>query len=81
MAASRDGASRDSSRREFSDKQSNGQRSSDRRRKRGDDAASGAAVSVVESRERPANVDAERAVLGSILLKPTSWLSHPRCEV
>jgi replicative DNA helicase len=72
MAASRDGAARDSSRREFADKQSNGQRSPDRRRRRGDDAAGGSqtAVSAIESRERPANVDAERAVLGSILLKP-----------
>jgi hypothetical protein len=69
MAASRDTTSRDSSRREFSDKQPSGQRSQDRRRRRGDDGpGGGAAVAPLESRERPANVDAERAVLGSILL-------------
>jgi replicative DNA helicase len=72
MAASRDGAARDSSQREFSDRHSSGQRSPERRRRRGGDAADGrpVAVSAIESRERPANVDAERAVLGSILLKP-----------
>ena len=71
MAASRDTTARDSSRREFSDKQPSGQRSQDRRRRRGDDGpGGGAAVAPLESRERPANVDAERAVLGSILLKP-----------
>jgi len=71
MAASRDAAARDSSRRETSDK-SYGQRSSDKRRRRGDDGAGGgaAANTQLDSRERPANVDAERAVLGSILLKP-----------
>ena len=49
MATSREGAARDSSRREFSDKQSNGQRSPERRRKRGDDAGGGsqAAVSAI----------------------------------
>ena len=71
MAASRDTTARDSSRREFSDKQPSGQRSQDRRRRRGDDGpGGGATVAPLESRERPANVDAERAVLGSILLKP-----------
>ena len=72
MAASRDGAARDSSQREFSDRHSSGQRSPERRRRRGGDAADGrpVAVSAIESRERPAHVDAERAVLGSILLKP-----------
>jgi replicative DNA helicase len=72
MAASRDAAARDSSRRDFSDKQSAGQRSPDRRRRRGDDGAGGGAATnaPLDSRERPANVDAERAVLGSILLKP-----------
>ena len=65
MAASRDAAARDPSRREFSDKHSSGQRSPDRRRRRGDD---GPAAVPLDSRERPANVDAERAVLGSILL-------------
>ena len=72
MAASRDTAARDPSRREFSDKQPSGQRSSDRRRRRGDDGPGGgtATGSPLDSRERPANVDAERAVLGSILLKP-----------
>jgi replicative DNA helicase len=72
MAASRDAAARDSSRRDFSDKQSAGQRSSDRKRRRGDDGPGGGAATnaLLDSRERPANVDAERAVLGSILLKP-----------
>ena len=72
MAASRDAAARDSSRRDFSDKPSAGQRSSDRRRRRGDDGTGGGAATnaLLDSRERPANVDAERAVLGSILLKP-----------
>jgi replicative DNA helicase len=72
MAASRDAAARDSSSREFSDKPSGGQRSPDRRRRRGDDGAGGGAATnaPLDSRERPANVDAERAVLGSILLKP-----------
>ncbi len=72
MAASRDAAARDSSRRDFSDKPSSGQRSPDRRRRRGDDGGGGGAATnaLLDSRERPANVDAERAVLGSILLKP-----------
>jgi replicative DNA helicase len=72
MAASRDAAARDSSRRDFSDKPSAGPRSPDRRRRRGDDGAGGGAATnaLLDSRERPANVDAERAVLGSILLKP-----------
>lgn len=38
------------------------------RSRRGDGAA--ATTAVLDARERPANVDAERAVLGSILLKP-----------
>jgi replicative DNA helicase len=72
MAAPRDTAARDSSRREFSDKHQSGQRSQERRRRRGDDGSGGGSASAapLESRERPANVDAERAVLGSILLKP-----------
>lgn len=67
MAASRDSRPQDSKRREFA-----GKRDSDRRsRDRGESGrAEGANGAPLDGRERPANVDAERAVLGSILLKP-----------
>ena len=55
MAAPQDTATREGSR---------------RGRGRGDGAAPPVAASLFDARERPANVDAERAVLGSILLKP-----------
>jgi replicative DNA helicase len=42
----------------------------DRRRSRRDGGGQPASVALLDPRERPANVDAERAVLGSILLKP-----------
>lgn len=41
-----------------------------RGRSRGDMVSSPASPTLFDARERPANVDAERAVLGSILLKP-----------
>ena len=40
------------------------------RRPRRDSERPAASVALLDPRERPANVDAERAVLGSILLKP-----------
>ena len=43
---------------------------SHRGRGRGNGASPPVAASLFDARERPANVDAERAVLGSILLKP-----------
>ena len=42
----------------------------ERRRPRRDGHSQPAAASLLDPRDRPANVDAERAVLGSILLKP-----------
>jgi replicative DNA helicase len=42
----------------------------ERRRPRRDGNSQPVAASLLDPRERPANVDAERAVLGSILLKP-----------
>ena len=64
MAAPRDAVSRrDPSGRAFAGP------SSQRRQRRDDDAAGGAVLSI-DGRDRPANVDAERGVLGSILLKP-----------
>jgi replicative DNA helicase len=57
MAASRD-AGRDGATREG------------RRRPRREGEAAGGPVAVLDARDRPANVDAERAVLGSIMLKP-----------
>ena len=42
----------------------------ERRRPRREPNGSPAAASLLDPRDRPANVDAERAVLGSILLKP-----------
>ncbi len=54
MAASREGMPRDSERR-------------GRRRESGSGAVS---TATIEARDRPANIDAERAVLGSIMLKP-----------
>lgn len=42
----------------------------ERRRPRRDGNSQPAAASLLDPRDRPANVDAERAVLGSILLKP-----------
>ena len=42
----------------------------ERRRSRRDGHSQPAAASLLDPRDRPANVDAERAVLGSILLKP-----------
>ncbi len=42
----------------------------ERRRPRRDGYSQPAAASLLDPRDRPANVDAERAVLGSILLKP-----------
>jgi replicative DNA helicase len=47
---------------------SNGDR--ERRRPRRDGNSQPVAASLLDPRDRPANVDAERAVLGSILLKP-----------
>ena len=85
MAASRDASVRDSSRRNTADPKSVGGKSAGHsgggksagragggRRRQGDDQANGrsAPLHPIDSRERPANVDAERAVLGSILLKP-----------
>ena len=85
MAASRDASDRDSSRRNTADPNSVGGKSAGHsgggksagragggRRRQGDDQANGrsAPLHPIDSRERPANVDAERAVLGSILLKP-----------
>ncbi|NQW47409.1 MAG: replicative DNA helicase [Planctomycetes bacterium] len=85
MAASRDASDRDSSRRNTADQNSGGGKSAGHsgggksagrtgggRRRQGDDQANGrsAPLHPIDSRERPANVDAERAVLGSILLKP-----------
>lgn len=64
MAAPRNGKSQDSNGRDFGVKRSSDRRSRDRGR------AEGAPSPTVDGRERPANVDAERAVLGSILLKP-----------
>ena len=42
----------------------------ERRRPRRDGNSQPVAASLLDPRDRPANVDAERAVLGSILLKP-----------
>ena len=42
----------------------------ERRRPRRDGHSQSAAAALLDPRDRPANVDAERAVLGSILLKP-----------
>jgi replicative DNA helicase len=74
MAASRDNAARDSSRRDSNSSRSSGKGFPDRNggfRRRRDDDANGAAASLpIDSRERPANIDAEKAVLGSIFLKP-----------
>lgn len=42
----------------------------ERRRSRRDGDARNPTVAVLDPRDRPANVDAERAILGSILLKP-----------
>jgi replicative DNA helicase len=67
MAAPRDGMAQDSARKDFPGKRASDRRSRDRdRRQTGTDGAG----PVLDGRERPANVDAERAVLGSILLKP-----------
>jgi len=70
MAAPRDGRPNDSSRRDSGgSRDSGGKRSPDRRsRDRGASGRDDGAT--LDGRERPANVDAERAVLGSILLKP-----------
>jgi replicative DNA helicase len=57
MAASRDGG-RDGATREG------------RRRPRREGEAAGGPIAVLDARDRPANVDAERAVIGSIMLKP-----------
>jgi len=45
-------------------------RRQDRRRPPRDGESAGSAMALLDPRDRPANVDAERAVLGSILLKP-----------
>jgi replicative DNA helicase len=66
MAGPRDVASRrDSPGRGFA-----GQGSQRRQRRDEDSVGTGPAVLSIDSRDRPANVDAERGVLGSILLKP-----------
>jgi replicative DNA helicase len=68
MAASRE--SRELSRTGSGSREAIGNRRSDRGRRSREAGDGSAPVPAVDSRERPANVDAERAVLGSILLKP-----------
>ena len=66
----RDGSRGDGSRGDGSRGNGSGGAAAPFRRRRGDAEGPRPAAAAIDARERPANVDAERAVLGSILLKP-----------